>query len=86
MFAVLLSHGALLYKEFNNVIVSFYADMMMSLLSINLFIISIIGLTMITYVLTLFLVPVNNGSINDMRLNISCPPVCLSPYLFLLLA
>ena len=32
---------------------------------------------MVTNVLTLFLVPVNNGSITDIRLNLSCLSACL---------
>ena len=74
------------YGGINYVIVSFCADMMMSLLSINLFIITIIALMMITYVIILIFFPVNNGSIADIRLNPSCLSMCLSACLFLLLA
>ena len=75
------SHGGI-----NYVIVSFCADMMMSWLSVTLFVITIIAMMMITCVLILFLVSLNNGNVADIRLNLSCVSVDLSDCLHLLLA
>ena len=92
VFVALLSHADYYRRKsfvdggINYVIVSFCADMMMSLLSITLFVITIIALMMITCVLILFLVSLNNGNVADILLNLSCVSVDLPDCLYLLLA
>ena len=92
VFVVLSSHADYYRRKsfvdggINYVFVSFCADMMMWLLSITLFVITIIALMMITCVLILFLVSLNNGNVADILLNLSCVSVDLSDCLYLLLA